>query len=382
MKLKTREYQRGDEHDINKLYKRVANIDRNQSEYDWEWIHTWDGPGFVRLMFDEDRAEGDQLVAQYSLIPTPFSVWGKPFLAGKTENCMCHPDYRGKGIYFPHEKKSFEEARQRFQLFFTTSGNMTKGAPGAVRRKLGYIAFDSWIHFVYITDNAYIRKALQTQLNKYVRGDSRFVKFLTLLISRLVYFFFALKPGKKILHDIRLRKKDEVSLADIERLWICNKREYGVSIDRTSSYLDWRINSNPYQNHSYLCAYDRGSLIGYIIFYEAKDTMIHVMDILVDRKDEVIFSELIQALILYAKKKGAGAVRCTTLSHNMLLKKMFRKNGFVSFNPTHSIGMFTSKNKRQNPFNVFVSETVDTSGDILDPCNWYITDLIKEGRSS
>jgi len=32
----------------------------------------------MNLVFDLDREEGDQLVAQYSLIPTPLSVWGRP----------------------------------------------------------------------------------------------------------------------------------------------------------------------------------------------------------------------------------------------------------------------------------------------------------------
>jgi len=307
MTITTRTYQPGDEVLINNLYKIVANIDRNKQEYEWEWIDTWDGPGFVRLMFDNEREEENRLVAQYSLIPTPFSFWGHPYVAGKTENCMCHPDYRGKGIYFPHEKKSFEEARQRFQLFFTTNGNATKGAPGAVRRKLGYIAFDSWVYCLYVTNHTQFSKFLMSGLKRDMHSDPRFLKILISLMSRIIYAYYALYPRKKNRHEVRLHGEKDALLIDIERLWNRNKAEYGISVDRTTSYLDWRINRNPYYDHQYLCAYDGENLIGYIIFHKSRG-IIRIIDILADRKDNAIFSDLIQNLILYAKSEKRGAV--------------------------------------------------------------------------
>ena len=64
---------------------------------------------------------------------------------------MSHPDIRGTGIYFPHEKKYFELAKNRFKVFFTTAGDVAKGAPGRAREKLGYRAFDDWaIYSVWI----------------------------------------------------------------------------------------------------------------------------------------------------------------------------------------------------------------------------------------
>jgi len=62
--------------------------------------------------------------------------------------------------------------------------------------------------------------------------------------------------------------------------------------------------------------------------------------------------------------------------------KFLRKTGFLAFDPTHSTEFFMSKNKKPDPFNVFVSEKIQTTGEILDPCNWYITELVKEGRLS
>ena len=43
----------------------------------WEWVNTWDGQGGIWLVFDTERNTEDQLIAQYSLIPTPLSFFGK-----------------------------------------------------------------------------------------------------------------------------------------------------------------------------------------------------------------------------------------------------------------------------------------------------------------
>ena len=104
----TKVYESGDEVDINHLYKVVAKIDRNSREHNWEWVNTWDGVGEMYLMIDTEKKTGEQVVCQYSLIPTPVSYFGKYLSGGKTENCMSHPDLRGKKLFFPFEKENFE----------------------------------------------------------------------------------------------------------------------------------------------------------------------------------------------------------------------------------------------------------------------------------
>ncbi len=166
MNIISRKYHLGDEVQINGLYRLIAKKDRSIQEYLWEWINTWDGQGSIWLMLEKKKPKNKQIIGQYSLIPTPFSFWGKRYLAGKTENCMSHPDYRGTGIYFLHEKEYFEEAKKRFQLFFTTAGNAAKGAPGAVRRKLNYTAFDSWLQYGYCLNSLALNKIIYPVIEK------------------------------------------------------------------------------------------------------------------------------------------------------------------------------------------------------------------------
>ena len=358
MNLTSRKYQPGDEVSINKLYKLITNIDRSLPEYKWEWINTWDGQGSIWLMFDEDRDENDQLVGQYSLIPTPFSIWGESYLAGKTENCMSHPDYRGAGIYFPHEKKYFQEAQDRFQLFFTTAGDVAKGAAGAVRRKLGYVAFDSWVQYTYYTDNSYLKKMIYSKLENKFGAIFGLAKIMSVVISKVLYFnsIFSHRRRAKQDQKIKLYNKTDSPVNEIEEFWNRNKIFYGVTVDRTSAYLDWRINKNPYFDHQYLLCNEDGKLVGYIIFYK-HNNVLYIVDILAANRDKSIFKDLIDNLITYAKKEKVRAIECSTLKGNKLLGKVFRSSGFINYNILPFRKIFI-RSHRQKPFHVFVSNRI------------------------
>lgn len=170
----------GDEKHINALYKLITDKYRSRDEYLWEWINTWNGQGSIWLVFDDERIADDQLIAQYSLIPTPLSFFGKNIVAGKTENCMSHPDIRGTGVYFPHEKKYFEIAKKRFMVFITTTGNVAKGAPGRVREKLGYRAFDDWaIYSVWIYGLG-LRQKILTMITPHINNNKFIGRILSL----------------------------------------------------------------------------------------------------------------------------------------------------------------------------------------------------------
>lgn len=378
MKLIQREYQAGDEICINKLYKLISDIDRNVQEHEWEWRKTWDGQGSMWLAFDEDRKEGDQLVMQYSLIPTPFSVWGNSYLAGKTENCMCHPDYRGKGIYFPHERKYFEEAKKRFQLFFTTTGNATKGAPGAVRRKLGYVALDAWTHYVFCIKRKYWKKILFPRLKKKKNISAMLAKLALMPISYFFSLYFKFIFPQKPSGDFRIFNKNEAPLDEIENLWTRNKKFYMITVDRKSTYLDWRISRNPYFDYKYLFYYKENHLVGYAIFAMNKYNACEVTDIIVDNGDISLFKIIVNHLIWHVKKIGGDAVLCKTLLNNILLKKVFSETSFLNM---YGIQRILERNENPLAFHAYISKEIENKNDLLEPKSWYVTDLVTEGRN-
>jgi hypothetical protein len=329
-------------------------------------------------MFDAEKEVGDQLVGQYSLIPTPFSFWGKPYLAGKTENCMCHPAYRGRGIYFQHEKKYFLKAQKRFQLFFTTTGNVANGAPGAVRRKLGYTAFDYWNQYVYILDCDVLKKRIYSLLSPTSESNSKLLRITSNILSKVIYRYFKLFQ-KKTVRRVKIQSENDAPLDRIESLWKRNKKAYGITVDRSIEYLNWRINLNPFFEYQYLTYSYDGKLKGYIIFYEQTAGQICITDIMTENKEPGTFRILLHELICHAKKRKLHTIVCTTNNGNKTLKSALHKNGFVIY-PNLIIKQNRFRSKQYPPFHIYMSKDVTCERNIYDPKNWYLTDLVFEGR--
>lgn len=379
MKLLQRKYQVGDERHINKLYKLISGRDRTLEQYRWEWIDTWDGQGSIWLGFDQDREKDDQLVMQYSLIPTPFSVWGNSHLAGKTENCMSHPDLRGTGLYFPHEQKYFEEAKNRFQIFFTTAGNVAKGAAGAVRRKLGYVAFDSWVEYFFLTDLQYAREMMFSRPDNKSRLYAGMVKLFSYFMLYFAVAYFQTRTLKKTHFKMALFDINDAPLDKIEEMWNRNKELYGITVDRNRSYIAWRINQNPYFYYRYLTLYQDEKLVGYVIFYRTNNNNFRIEDILAEGKDDSIFMQLLSQMVLVGRREGVGAIVCSTLKGNKFLAEVFRKSYFLCKESLSMKNIF-SKKKEEKPFHVYVSEGITELQKAYEPSNWYITGLVKEGN--
>jgi len=373
----SRAFKSGDEVHINRLYHMVTGIMRSPGEYAWEWLKTWKGPGSIWFVFDDSRKADDQLIAQYSLIPIPFSFWGKPYLAGKTENCMSHPDFRGKGLYFFHEKEYFEVAKEQFQLFFTTAGDVAKGAPGKVRMKLGYKAFDYWVTLSYWLDKTELLNEIDTKLPAIIKSRAWLGNSIKSILGNLIYWYT--RTGIDISNtDIKIHSEANAPLQQIEKLWQDNAELYGISVDRSVEYMKWRINDNPYVTHHYLCYYDGGVLKGYVI-YTIQDKTIHIVDILAGNKEELIFKIMLEGLKTEGRKLALSQIKCYTASQNQFLVEVLGSSKLINYT-----GLFSRKNAPKNKpatqIFVYISDELKADHDVWDNNSWYITDLIKEGR--
>ena len=344
----------------------------------WEWVNTWDGQGGIWLVFDNERNSEDQLIAQYSLIPTPLSFFGKKYIAGKTENCMSHPDIRGKGIYFPHEKKYFEIAKNRFKVFFTTTGNVAKGTPGRIRKKLGYRAFDDWVSYRVLIKSKLPSGSLTPMFPLFIKKNRMIGKILAFFFSILLRGIprppkFTLTSQLKIFNDM------DVSFSQIEDLWEQNKSRYGITVDRSALYLKWRLKDNPYHNHTFLCYYQNDRMVGYAVLVLELNTFL-IIDIFADRMNKYIFQNLLHAVRKYAFQKGIVQVKCNTIKRSKFLISVLKSAGF------YNMGDLLNKYCRKKPKNpkqifIYISEEIDIKGDPWNNENWFLTDLVKEGRS-
>ena len=343
----------------------------------WEWINTWDGQGGIWLVFDNERNTEDQLIAQYSLIPTPLSFFGKKYIAGKTENCMSHPDIRGKGIYFPHEKKYFEIAKNRFKVFFTTTGNIAKGVPGRIREKLGYRAFDDWVSYRVLIKSQFPPDSLIPMFPSFIKKNQ--------MLGRIFAYFFSIllrgipqPPKFTLTNQIKIFNDMDVSFSQIEDLWKRNKSRYGITVDRSALYLNWRLKDNPYHNHTFLCHYENDRLLGYAVLVSELNTFL-IIDIFADGKNKHIFRNLLNSVREYAFQKGIIQVKCNTIKRSKFLVSVLKSAGF--FNMGDLLNEYCRKKPtKPKQLFIYISDETDIKGNPWNNENWYLTDLVKEGR--
>ena len=290
---------------------------------------------------------------------------------------MSHPDIRGTGIYFPHEKKYFELAKNRFKIFFTTTGDVAKGAPGRVREKLGYRAFDDWVSYNSWISRDALRKDLMDKLPPLLQKMQILRSVVAYFAAFLIWSMFKRKKSKYF-NKFQSFTDKNMRFEDIEDLWKRNKEQYGITVERSTSYLKWRLRENPYQKHNYLCYYDGDVLMGYVVLAQGLDTFF-IVDIFVDKKDKKIFQMALESSCEFAFQNSAIQVKCNTIKRSSFLSKELKSAGFFSLGELFSLG-FKKKSKKPEQLFVYISDEIISSQNMWDPENWYVTDLIKEGR--
>ena len=374
-----RPYHSGDEDAINVLYKRITGRVRSHHEFMWEWVHTWNGQGSMWLIFDSENNVEGQLIAQYSLIPTPMSFFGKTYLTGKTENCMSHPDIRGTKIYFPHEEKYFKLAQKRFKAFFTTTGDVAKGAPGRIREKLGYRAFDDWATY---------RLPVHGQISS--ESLMKLFPFPTLIkknkiLNKITVIFFNLilkstsKPRNiSIKTKIQIKSDKDINFSQVEKLWKKNINLYGITIERTERYLNWRFKENPYHKHTYICCYKDEKLLGYAVIVIELNTCL-IIDIFADQKDKKIFASILMAIKKYAFQEKINQIKCNTNKRNSYLGEILKSAGFYNIEAFFDRVCLKEPGKAKQIF-VYISDEIEQKKNPWDNKEWFITDIMKEGR--
>jgi hypothetical protein len=373
----SRRYQPGDEVQINGLYRSLTGRDRSAAEFAWEWLDTWTGQGSMNLVFDLDREQDDQLIAQYSLIPTPLSVWGRPTVAGKTENCMSHPDHRGTGLYVAHERECFEKEKKKYTFFFTTAGEVTGGAVGKVRMKLGYEAFDNWGKYTLWLRTDALREELRAMVAAKPRVGKALAPMLSGLLAPALQLYSHLRRRRTCGYRVAIHGTADAPMEEIAGLWERNREHYGISVDRSARYLQWRINDDPYIGHEYLTMYGGGGLLGYVIYYVDRDTL-YVADILVDGAGTALFRHLLAALSRRGRELRVDRIRCLALRRSRLLPRRLRSAGFLDtadFSPAALI-----RGSRPRQFFLYIPEELRNDPKISDHAGWYITELVLEGR--
>jgi hypothetical protein len=289
---------------------------------------------------------------------------------------MSHPDCRGTGLYFAHEQESFEKEKEKYSFFFTTAGQVTGGAVGRIRTKLGYVAFDNWANYTLWLETGALREDLHSILAAKGGSVAKLAPATSSLLALGLQTYSRLRRPGPCRHRVAVHGAGDAPLEAIAGLWQRNRARYGITVDRSAAYLRWRVNDDPHVEHEYLAMYGDDGLLGYAIAFVQGDTL-HVVDVLVDRADAHLFRDLFAAVTGWGRDLGVRRVKCPVLRRSVRLPRHLMNAGFVDTSALAPGAMLRKPPPRQ--FFVFVPRELRGDRAVMDNANWYITALVLEG---
>lgn len=321
MPLISREYCDGDEKQIVSLYNLVTNRNRSINDHIWEWLLN---PHAYQTIWVIEDGDTGKIVGHHGLIPIDFSLNGKAYVAGKTENTILDPSYAGTGVYFLFEKEIHQKASKMYDFLLTTAGS---GTPGKIRKRLGYESFGYNETFFYILCPKKLSSYLESKRKKWtIRSIGlRFFAAMLGVTQRASLFLFGLKRHGYV--DILDGSLKDLQL--IEKYSSCQLKKF-LTIKRSDTYLKWRLIDNPYTSHKFFVARNKEEILGWVVVSVSRKSMaIKLVDVVIANDDANIFMLIMSVLTKYYKNRSHIEVFC--LDTMRFFRRMLMRSGFISY---------------------------------------------------
>ena len=349
--------------EIVEVYNVVTGNGKTVEQHKWLWLETPHGHGQIHII--EDIEKEPKIVGHHGLIPISLQTFGEKKLLGKTENTFMHPDYLGSGSYYFHEMRFYKQYKDKFDFLLTTSGH---GAAGKMREKLGYRKLGKHLNYSKLLNSEGLNR-----LSSYYLKSKKLPKILgPLIYLALMFKYFSKYSQTKVnlrKYQVHTNQIDHESLQSLDKFWKKIKNQFQITIDRSASYLDWRIKRNPGIKYNLLTVSQNHELKGYLIYQISKSEMpcAIIEDVVIENYSQDYFDHLIYKLSEDLKTEYISYVFFPQIESQNILHSLIQKNGF-----TPNIG----ENKKNS--HVLIKSHLNNE-DTYDPKNWYYTELFKEG---
>ena len=216
----------------------------------WEWKHLQNPLNRVqpRIVVALD---GKRIVGARPFMPVNLRVHNRTLLAGQPCDTMVHPEYRRQGIFGEMNNLVIEHARAmgvslfyNFPNPFTLAGNLKQG----------------WRKIIPIESLMRFEKPVEVASAKF--GGRLASKFVGTCYGRL----FGAVPRRQSYDKgqaWRIQTSDKVvePLDGLSQLY----HEDRIELDRSLSYLEWRIDRHPGHEYRYVMCLQDDKLIGYVL---------------------------------------------------------------------------------------------------------------------
>lgn len=351
-----RQFQSGDEADINQLYLRVTGSSRSIEQYLWQWHQAPSGSGDIWLIHDSE--DGNRLIGHHGVMPIRFTRGTTNLLFGKIENTMVLPEYREKILYTRYELRFKRDYEDRYHALFATVG---PASAIRIRKAGGYDFPVEWRSYMLGTSlwsniNCSIF-LLRAVLRRGFRSNKNIGKNLS---------------GSNRLDAGFLSPDQAASDKFFDNFWEQARGRHGIAPRRNKEDLLWKFWTNPYKQH-FTCVVDDDSCQGFAIVSLAGG-IAKLEDYAVSHPTQVSYQKLFDELLDRLHYNSVKVLRVVTTNDDALSTVL---SDFAD--RELACGRLINKimsNERRMPRLITKMGALEglSSGD------WHVTGLIFEGR--
>lgn len=284
---------------------------------EWQYFQPPSGKLFVEFALTPMPEQ--RLAAIYATFPVTMRVMGESVLGVQSLNTLTDQDFRGKGLFLKLAKTLYERcANDGVKLIYGfPNGNSAHG----FFHRLEWRSLDPMPLMLRPLRSTYL-------LKKILRND---------MIAKIFDFPLTLGRSPKLKKNQSIRTITAFG-SEIDEIWQTFSRNINFTIERNTSYLQWRL-GRPEENYESFAVFENEHIIGFAIIgvsnLESGNLVGKLMEIVFDPLDTKTGAALMTEAIRRLTTRGCGAIWAWNFKHSPN-HAIFRKAGFISISMKHN----------------------------------------------
>lgn len=285
-----------DRHELIAGLRQYLNPKTDTARFAWMYEGNPHGP--ARVWVCTDSASG-AIVGSSAVLPRYFYVNGVRRLGCVLADSWMHPGYRYLGPAVALQRACIEPVRRGE---YAIAYDLPQRSMIAIYQRLRVPVADELITYEMVV-----------RLDRYLANRVR-SPAVARALAAIANPLFAMRNRPRRGASAVLEPGPDIWGPEFNDLAARTASEYGVSIARTSDYLDWRFRRHFHNRYEMLVVRRQGRLAGYLVVLDdAGSSQLNVMDFLLE-PDPALWSSMIDGMVRLCRERGRSVLAISMLA--------------------------------------------------------------------
>jgi hypothetical protein len=347
-KWSLRDYEDGDEEQINPLLNQVYKINRDLPY--WKWEFKGNPRGFNMVL----AVDGERIIGHLASLKRMIKMGDSEELASMEVEGVTHPEYQRQGIFVALGKRILSDLKKE-NVSMAYGFPNENALPG--HRKLNCVELFK-LHIM-------IRPVNFKRISNKI-ASNRILGGLYSIGGRLAFKLFYRPRISQIDKDIKIRIVNDFDRR-FDEFWEKIKTQHDIILKRNSDYLHWRYKQCPTKQYKIFVAEKDGDIHAWAVVRTLEKFGLKngaIVDILALPDCEDIVGNLLSNIEKHFVKERVDLMACS-IPRSSIYYKILRKSGYMDC-PRRL-------NPKEEPFIIYpLSNDVDVER-LKKASNWFIT---------